>query len=342
MGNVMKLFLTWSVATAALALFGEILVADPSIAVVGGKYYLIGTENPSIGCPQFKPTGDSVFPMYVSEDLYAWRLAETAAGDGRCLRKSNAFGQQCFWAPQLFQRNGLWYFAYTSDFRWGIAVADGPEGPFSPWMSYRSKKGQAIDPFVFQDDDGRAYVYFSSAELGGMAGALLSPDLKALDGEPVKCITNDQPWEHLKLEPQYEDLNRKYGYGEWNGYCWGVGTTEGPTVIKRHGKYVLFYSANDFRSPDYCVGVAVADRPLGPWRKLQSGAVLSRADTGLNGTGHGDVYVGQDGMLWYVFHAHNSGIRISPRRTGVIRLRETIGSDGYPRYEADPMTMRLL
>ena len=97
-----------------------------------------------------------------------------------------------------------------------------------------------------------------------------------------------------------------------------------------------------FRSPDHCVGVAVADTPLGPWRKLQSRAVLSREDTGFNGTGHGDVFVGQDGMLWYVFHAHHSSIRVNPRRTGVIRLRETLGSDGYPRYEADRVTMRLL
>ena len=112
--------------------------------------------------------------------------------------------------------------------------------------------------------------------------------------------------------------------------------------MKRHGKCVLFYSANDFRSPDYCVGAAVSDHPLGPWKKLQTGAVLSREHTGLNGTGHGDVFFGQDGNLWYVFHAHNSGIRVSPRRTGVIRLVETVGEDGYPRYAADPLSMRLL
>lgn len=331
------------VTAVAWPLLGEILVADPSIAVVGDRYYLIGSEDgASAACSRIKPSADAVFPIYVSEDLHVWRPAETAAGDGRCLRKSSAFGKGNFWAPQLFERNKRWYFAYTSDYRWGLAVAERPEGPFSPWMSYQSKKGQAIDPFVFQDDDGRAYVYFSSAELDGMAGAPLSADLKTLVGEPVKCITNDQPWERLKLEAHYEDLNRKNGYAEWDRYCWGIGTTEGPTVVKRHGKYVMFYSANDFRSPDYCVGVAVSDRPLGPWKKLQPGAVLSRAVTGFNGTGHGDVFVGQDGMLWYVFHAHHSAIRVNPRRTGVVRLRETMGADGYPRYEADQMTLRLL
>ena len=333
----------WMAAmSAAFACSAEILLPDPSIAVVGKRYYLLGTEYAPAGDPALKPSGKAVFPLYVSDDLHAWRLAETAAGEGRCLSLADAFGKRLFWAPQLFSRNGKWFLAYTCDFRWGIAVADRPEGPFRPWMSYVSKRGQAIDPFVFQDEDGRAYVYFSSAELSGMAVAPLSPDLRSLAGSPMKCITNDQPWERKPLEPQYEALNRKFGYGEWDQYRCGIGTTEGPTVMKRRGKYVLFYSANDFRSPDYCVGAAVADNPLGPWKKLQSGAVLSREHTGLNGTGHGDVFFGPDGNLWYVFHAHNSGIRVSPRRTGVIQLVETVGADGYPRYAANPQSMRLL
>ena len=339
---MIRAFALMGATVTAFVCSAEILLPDPSIAVVGKRYYLIGTEYAPIGDPQLKPSDDAVFPLYVSDDLHAWRLAETAAGEGRCLVKADAFGKRLFWAPQLFTRNGRWFFAYTCDFRWGIAVADRPEGPFKHWMSYASKKGQAIDPFVFQDDDGCAYVYFSSAELDGMAVAPLSPDLKSLAGRPAKCITNDQLWERKPLEPQYESLNRKFGYDKWDRFCCGIGTTEGPTVIKRHGKYVLFYSANDFRSPDYCVGAAVADRPLGPWRKLQTDAVLSREHTGLNGTGHGDVFVGPDGNLWYVFHAHNSGIRVNPRRTGVIRLVETVGTDGYPRYAADPQTMRLL
>ena len=156
--------------------YSEVLVADPSILFSEGRYLLVGTENGIVARQGERMGGQAVFPLYVSEDLQCWKLAETPLGTGRLLAKVDAFGKSSFWAPQLFQRNGLWYFAYTSDFRWGIAVAGRPEGPFSPWMSYRSKKGQAIDPFVFQDDDGRAYVYFSSAELGGMAGALLSPD----------------------------------------------------------------------------------------------------------------------------------------------------------------------
>ena len=76
----------------------------------------------------------------------------------------------------------------------------------------------------------------------------------------------------------------------------------------------------------------------GTWTPYEKNPVLGNAKLGTCF----DVNVVTDGMLWYVFHAHNSAIRISPRRTGVIRLRETVGSDGYPRYGADMMTMRLL
>jgi len=321
----------------------QIMLADPTVARFDGKYYLLGTENAAISAtPGVPASGRAIFPMYVSDDLTNWKLAATPLGDGRLLAKDEAFGKQHFWAPQLVARDGKYYLAYTSDFHMGLAVADRPEGPFRPYVEYPRQPGQMIDPFVLQDDDGKVYIFYSCCNVKGTAVCELSPDLRRFVGEPVRCVCNDQPWEHLPLEPKYEEINRKYNYGEWQRFCCGVGVTEGPTVIKRHGKYVLFYSANDFRSPDYCVGVAVADHPKGPWKKLQDAAVISRKVTGLGGSGHGDVFFDGDGAMWYVFHAHNSDIRVSPRRTGIIRLNETLGADGSPRYAADPSSLRLL
>lgn len=324
------------VALGALVGRAEVLLADPSVFHENGVYYLVGTEGGSPKC------SDAVFPVYESKDLRAWRLCETPAGCSRLLPLAEAFGGRHFWAPQLFRRDGRFYFAYTADFHWGIATADGPRGPFRKYVEFPKQARQAIDPFVLQDDDGRVYAYYSCANVGGIACVELSADLRRFVSEPVRCIRCDQPWERLPLEPRYEELNRRFGYGEWERFHAETGTTEGPTVLKRHGKYVLFYSANDFRSPDYCVGVAVADAPRGPWRKLQAGPALWREQSGLNGTGHGDAFVDRDGALWYVFHAHNSGIRVSPRRTGIIRLDERVGEDGYPRYEAVPASMVLL
>lgn len=66
---------------------------------------------------------------------------------------------------------------------------------------------------------------------------MLSPHGSTLLGAPKKIIENDLPWEaHL---------------------------VEGMWVTKHLNKYYLFYSANDFSTDQYGVGVAIADNPLG-------------------------------------------------------------------------------
>jgi len=319
----------------------DVKVPDPSVFIDDGKYYLIGTENGLADVA--KKEGAAVFPLYESDDLVAWRPAKTAAGAARLLRRADAFGKAKFWAPQLIRHEGRYYFAYTSDERWGIAVADAIGGPYRPHAAFPKGAGR-IDPFVLVEEDGRVFAYFSDFNVGGGVGIAvveLTKDLKAFIGEPTLCVKNDRPWERKPLEPQYAELNKKLGYSGWTAYQCNTVTVEGPTVLKRNGKYVLFYSANDFRSPDYCVCVAVADAPQGPWRKLQEGSILSRAETGHNGTGHGDVFFDKAGAMWYVFHTHASTTSIGPRRTGKIRLVESVGADGYPRYRVDPATTRM-
>ena len=46
---------------------------------------------------------------------------------------------------------------------------------------------------------------------------------------------------------------------EWEGHL-----IEGPWVTKQEGRYWLFYAGNDFTSPSYGIGVAVADSLFGP------------------------------------------------------------------------------
>ena len=320
---------------------GTVFVPDPSVFAEGGRYYLIGTENGLSGADEKRC--EAVFPMYVSNDLESWRRTKTGCVESRLLPRTNAFGKAHFWAPQIFRCKAHYYLAYTSDMHWGLAVSDGVGGPYRAHAEFPKGAGR-IDPFVFIDD-GRIWAYFSDWKVAGGVGIAvveLTKDLKSFASEPALCVKNDRPWERTPLGMEYVELNRKLGYGGWRAYHSNAVTVEGPTVLKRNGKYVLFYSANDFLSPDYCVCTAVADTPRGPWKKLQEGPVLSRAETGFNGTGHGDVFFDKSGAMWYVFHVHNSPTRIDRRRTGLVRLVETIGADGYPRYAADSASVRLL
>ena len=74
------------------------------------------------------------------------------------------------WAPQCIERDGKFYFYVPITVPgWpnnviAVAVADSPLGPFKDALGHPliNKGGGYIDPTVFVDDDGQAYLYFGN------------------------------------------------------------------------------------------------------------------------------------------------------------------------------------
>jgi len=87
---------------------------------------------------------------------------------------------------------------------------------------------------------------------------------------------------------------------EWEGHL-----IEGPWVTRQQGRYWLFYAGNDFGTPAYGIGVAVADHPLGPYVK-QAEPLLKTARTWW-APGHASVAPGLDGEPQLFFHAFVPG-----------------------------------
>ena len=97
------------------------------------------------------------------------------------------------WAPDCIERNGKYYFyfptspkdtiTYGRGFTIGVAVADKPEGPYTP-QATPIKGVHGIDPNVFIDKDGQAYLYWSA---GNIYGAKLKANMLELDSE-VKTL----------------------------------------------------------------------------------------------------------------------------------------------------------
>jgi GH43 family beta-xylosidase len=125
----------------------------------------------------------------------------------------------------------------------------------------------------------------------GLAGAILeamttpvrgqriADDGRSLVGEDRIVLANDLDWEgHL---------------------------IEGPFVTRQDGRYWLFYAGNDFATPAYGIGVAVADHPLGPYRK--QGEPLLRSTREWTAPGHASVAPGLDGKPQLFFHAFHPG-----------------------------------
>lgn len=87
---------------------------------------------------------------------------------------------------------------------------------------------------------------------------------------------------------------------EWEGHL-----IEGPWVTLQEGRYWIFYAGNDFGTPAYGIGVAVADHPLGPYVK-QHEPLLKSTKTWW-APGHASVAPGIDGKPQLFFHAFFPG-----------------------------------
>jgi arabinan endo-1,5-alpha-L-arabinosidase len=107
----------------------------------------------------------------------------------------------------------------------------------------------------------------------------LAADGESLVGEERLVLTNDLDWEgHL---------------------------IEGPWVTRQQGRYWLFYAGNDFGTPAYGIGVAVADHVLGPYMKQEE--PLLRSTPSWWAPGHASVAQGPDGAPRLFFHAYFPG-----------------------------------
>jgi hypothetical protein len=110
-------------------------------------------------------------------------------------------------------------------------------------------------------------------------GQQIAADGRSLLGENKIVLANDQDWEgHL---------------------------IEGPFVTHQEGRYWLFYAGNDFSTPAYGIGVAVADHPLGRYTKQQE--PLLRSTREWVAPGHASVAPGVDGKPQLFFHAFHPG-----------------------------------
>ena len=138
----------------------DVAFGDPFILhAADGKFYMYGTSGDIRG-----------FRVCVSDDLVTWQKGDVVY-DGN----ASAWGTDCFWAPEVYERDGKYYLWFSANwkenptqeqenFRIGVAVADKPTGPFKD-LSDRP----VFDPgypiidanILFDDASGKTYLYYS-------------------------------------------------------------------------------------------------------------------------------------------------------------------------------------
>jgi beta-xylosidase len=77
---------------------------------------------------------------------------------------------------------------------------------------------------------------------------------------------------------------------------------EAPDLVLSSGRYLLFYSGNNWDTADYAVGVAVCSGPLGPCTEPWTQPILGN-DAGEVGPGGESVFTDASGSTWIAFHA---------------------------------------
>lgn len=260
--------------------------ADPDVIYYEGTYYLYATNT------AMKDESELGFKVYSSEDLVHW------TDRGMALKAEDSWGTHGFWAPDIIFENGLFYLSYTVEEHICVATAKSPLGPFKQ----AEKKPlhpdtKEIDSHYFKDDDGKWYLYFVRFnDANELWGAELQDDLMSLKEETVKqLLVPDCPWE-----------------------CEMWPVNEAPYMIKHNGLYYLTYSGSHCQAA-YASGYAIAEQPLGPYKKYEGNPFL-KPNEYVHGVGHHCVVHTPEGEMFLIYHRHYDLEHCHPRRLCIDRL----------------------
>jgi GH43 family beta-xylosidase len=268
--------------------------ADPFVLRTGDGYVAYGT------CPEASADDDGrEFVVLTSSDLLTWR-----SHGGALERVDPALGTD-YWAPEVASAGGRWWMYYSvghdiAGHHIRVAVAEDPLGPFTDLgLHLTPDEPFAIDPHPFQDADGRWYLFFARDVLeadrpGTHLAVAPLEDMTRLG--PIVAVL--QPFADWQI---YERNRTMYGAT----YDWH--TLEGPSVVRRRGRYWMTYSGGAWTGESYAVAWAVAESPLGPWHPAPPSApALLRTSGDLLGPGHNSLTVDPQGDDVIVFHSWNT------------------------------------
>ncbi|UZR97449.1 family 43 glycosylhydrolase [Chondrinema litorale] len=214
----------------------HMFTADPSAHVwQDGRLYVYASHDvsPPRGCDLMDK-----YHVFSTDDMVNWK------DHGEILRATQVkWGRPeggFMWAPDCAYKDGTYYFYFphpsgsdwNNTWKIGVATSKKPASDFKSKGYIPGVGGFAmIDPSVFIDDDGQAYLYYGGG--GRCQVSKLNDNMMEIDGDLVD----------LK---GLEDFH------------------EAPWIFKRNGIYYLTYSDNNPGANR--LRYATSSSPLGPWK----------------------------------------------------------------------------
>lgn len=248
--------------------------ADPSAKVWSdGRLYLYGStdEVPDRYCSHRHD-------VFSTSDMVEWRVDQNVfASKGG--QDAVPYNDRPLFAPDCAERDGRYWLYYCQGdptAHQGVAWSDSPTGPFHAARKLDLAEYDQIDPGVFIDEDGQAYLVWGqfSATIARLHSSMNEIDMASVRGGVI-----------TEAEHKFH---------------------EGPFLTKRNGVYYLVYAHMGRGNVPSALGYATATSPIGPY--TYRGVIIDNTYSDpANWNNHGSIaaYQGQ----WYVFYhrtTHNS------------------------------------
>lgn len=254
---------------------------DPSICKAGKDYYIVNSSF------AYYPG----LPLFHSKDLLNWKLIGYAMDRPEQLNLDSAGVSRGLFAPAISYHNGTFYIVCTEVSKLGnfVITAKDPKGPWS--NPVRLPQVNGIDPSLFFDDNGKAYILFNSIPPNNVSVHNGHRTIRMFEFDPI----------NLKVVGE-EKLLINGGTDMAKKPVW----IEGPHFIKKDGWYYLI-CAEGGTGYNHSEVVFRSKLPEGPFISYEKNPILTQRQLDPNRknpittVGHADFVEDADGKWWGIF-----------------------------------------
>lgn len=257
---------------------------DPSITRKGNDYYLVNSSFAMV----------PGVPIFHSNDLVNWKQIGHVLDRPSQLKVQNTGISAGVYAPDIkYNPHNNTFYMITTQISAGMGnIVVKTQDPAKGWSDPVRLQFDGIDPSLFFDDDGKAYLLHNDAPPSGKALYQGHRVIKMWDYD----LQNDRviPGSDKIIVDGGTDISQKP--------IW----IEGPHLYKKNGRYYLMCAeggTGDWHSEV----IFISDSPKGPFKPAANNPILTQRYfpkdrvNKMDWTGHADLVEGPDGKYYAVF-----------------------------------------
>ncbi|RKT01703.1 glycoside hydrolase family 43 protein [Chryseobacterium defluvii] len=296
---------------------------DPSITRKGKDYYLVNSSF-------------SMFPgvpIFTSKDLVNWKQVGHVLDRPSQLKVEKSGVSQGIYAPDIkYNKHNDTFYMITTQIAGGIGnMVVKTKDPAKGWSEVQKLNFDGIDPAIFFDDDGKAYIVHNDAPPKGT---------EQYNGHRVIKIW-EYDLEKDQVVPGSDKIIVNGGVDLSQKPIW----IEGPHIYKKNGKYYLM-CAEGGTGGNHSEVIFMSGSPKGPYIPAGNNPILTQRyfpkdrKEKVDWAGHADLVETPEGQYYGVFLAirPNEKNRVNKGRETFILPVDWSGT--YPVFQNGLVPMK--